>query len=363
VPLAMVPANVDPAEIGRGYGIVESLFEVAEVSLSVLLGFCRSRGGFSAALLLLSGSFGFAALVGLPLLWVAREQRIYGNGLPERLHRLTACGKGCGGIFTIQTLYGIIDSGREALHTCFGKRAGSDALVPSEERGGAQNGDYAKLMSGEKEEGGDGSTSCTPRCSQPLCARLVIAAVVVVGLIILPVSGALRAREDTTTSLYTVSEETSVHPSATLTSGEVHQTFGGADERSALTQAWASAERSAVTWHPNLLPAALASGGVSSGGVQLVVGADGPRDADGISPNLNLVAEAFRSARLRGDGGHDTRLPVLGLAQRVAYALRARLRRLRLLRRNRARGHLVRRGRGRRRGPARLRQRVRGPAG
>ena len=52
------------------------------------------------------------------------------------MHRLTACGKGCGGIFTIQTLYGIIDSGREALHTCFGKRAGSDALVPSEERGG-----------------------------------------------------------------------------------------------------------------------------------------------------------------------------------------------------------------------------------
>jgi hypothetical protein len=35
--------------------------------------------------------------------------------------------------------------------------------------------------------------------------------------------------------LYTVSEETSVHPSATLTSGEVHQTFGGADERSVPT--------------------------------------------------------------------------------------------------------------------------------
>ena len=30
VPLAMVPANVDPVEIGRGYGIVESLFEVAQ---------------------------------------------------------------------------------------------------------------------------------------------------------------------------------------------------------------------------------------------------------------------------------------------------------------------------------------------
>ena len=99
----MVPANVDPVQIGRGYGIVESLFEVAEASLSVLLGLCRAQGGFSAALLLLSGSFGLATLVGLPLLYVARETRLYGSGLP-----LPAFMSG-------RALRGVIDRGRDML--------------------------------------------------------------------------------------------------------------------------------------------------------------------------------------------------------------------------------------------------------
>ena len=70
-------------------------------------------------------------------------------------------------------------------------------------------------------------------------------------------------------------------PNASAASGDMHQTFGGADERSVPTQAWASGgastERPAVTWgHPRFLPVA------AGGGVQ-VVGADGPRDADGVS--------------------------------------------------------------------------------
>ena len=107
----------------------------------MLLGFCRSRGGFSAALLLLSGSFGLAALVGLPLLFVAREQQLYGHGLPEGLS-MTACRTGCGGVFTVQTVHDIIESGRGAVHALLGKREGADdALAPSEEGGGARNGD------------------------------------------------------------------------------------------------------------------------------------------------------------------------------------------------------------------------------
>ena len=36
VPLALVPANAEPSQLGRGYGIVESVFEGAEASLSLL---------------------------------------------------------------------------------------------------------------------------------------------------------------------------------------------------------------------------------------------------------------------------------------------------------------------------------------
>lgn len=94
VPLAMVPANVEAEDLGRGYGIVESVFEASEVSLSVLLGVCRALGGFSLALLLLVGSFGLAVLVGLPLLRGAREERpLAEDGLLELILR-RACDAG-----------------------------------------------------------------------------------------------------------------------------------------------------------------------------------------------------------------------------------------------------------------------------
>ena len=50
------------------------VFECFEVSLSVLLGVCRSGGGFQQALLLLIGGFALALLVGFPLLRGSREE-------------------------------------------------------------------------------------------------------------------------------------------------------------------------------------------------------------------------------------------------------------------------------------------------
>ena len=192
----------------------------------MLLGLCRSRGGFSAALLLLSGSFGLAAPVGLPLLWVAREQRLYGSGLPEGLS-VTACRRGCDGLFTVQACRDVIESGREAVLGLVRKKADVPLPLPNEE-GGAQNGDYVlvpKRKSGET-EGDTRGAFVFPRCAPPLlCARLVIALVVAFGLGLPVFFGVLRTREDTPT----------------------HHTASGA-----------------------------------GGGVQ-VVGSDGPRDAGGVS--------------------------------------------------------------------------------
>ena len=124
VPLALVPANAEPSRLGRGYGIVESVFEGAEASLSLLLGLCRSAGGFPLALLLLSGSFGLAALVGVPLARIAREQpadprvRASPTECWPRLRRVRFSDGGGGG--------------------------GADAAGPAETRGQSE-GDYVKL--------------------------------------------------------------------------------------------------------------------------------------------------------------------------------------------------------------------------
>eukprot|EP00964_Phaeocystis_antarctica_P107135 scaffold71891_cov22-Phaeocystis_antarctica.AAC.1 len=70
-----------------------------------------------------------------------------------------------------------------------------------------------------------------------------------------------------------------MQPNATVASGDGHRTFGGADERSVPTRAWAAASaervRPAVVWQPSLLPADASGGGVqASGRLKQVVGAD-----------------------------------------------------------------------------------------
>lgn len=72
VPLALVPANT--GDHGLGYGVLESIFEGAEIIMSLLIGVCRAAGGFGAVLMLIIGTFAGAFLVGLRLVTKLREQ-------------------------------------------------------------------------------------------------------------------------------------------------------------------------------------------------------------------------------------------------------------------------------------------------
>ncbi len=97
VPLALVPANSAVHGIGRSYGLVEALFEAAEIAISISLGVLRALGGgggehgehgrpeqvggFQAALLLVIGGFAAALITSAPLVWGAREGALY---LPSR---------------------------------------------------------------------------------------------------------------------------------------------------------------------------------------------------------------------------------------------------------------------------------------
>jgi hypothetical protein len=80
VPLALVPANT--GDHGLGYGVLESIFEGSEIILSLLIGVCRSAGGFSATLILLIGAFAGALLVGARLVTRLREQVLDRSWVP-----------------------------------------------------------------------------------------------------------------------------------------------------------------------------------------------------------------------------------------------------------------------------------------
>lgn len=223
VPLAMVPANVEHAELGRGYGIVESVFEASEVSLSVLLGVCRSVGGFSLALLLLTGSFGLAVLVGLPLTRGARERPLAEDGLLELSVRKAG-----------QAARASLERGRAALKLSRTDEAGSPQPSTGSEELSGQNGDYFKLETPEKAGGGGegqgqgGSSSSRAAC---LLVYVLLAVAVIIALVLAPLLGvhALVMRQN---------------------NGHGHGIGSGS--------------------------------GIGSGVVQ-VIGSDGPRDVDGVS--------------------------------------------------------------------------------